>query len=84
MRNVERRIVNWVECFKVWLYQEIIAIQKKAKKARNNLVGHAFTLVAKHFATLEYIKEDEELSIGQFHCQKITRIFFCEYPQFHQ
>jgi hypothetical protein len=65
MRNAERRIVNWAECFKLWLHKEIIAIQKKARKVGNNLVGHALTLIAKHYAILEYIEEDEELSIGQ-------------------
>lgn len=84
VRNAERGIANWVECFKVWLHKEIIIIQKKARKLGNNLVGHALALIAKHYATLEYIEKDEGLSIGQFHCQKITRKKNYEYPQFHQ
>jgi hypothetical protein len=37
----------------------MIAIYKKAIKVVNNLIGHVFTLVAKHYAALKYIDEDE-------------------------
>jgi hypothetical protein len=46
-----RGIVNWAKWFKVQLHKEMIAIQKKAKKVRNNLIGLALTLVAKHYTT---------------------------------
>jgi hypothetical protein len=37
------------------------------------LIGLAFTVVAKHYTTLEYIEEDEEESIAHLQCPKKTR-----------
>ncbi len=48
---IERGIVNWAKWFKVQLHKEMIVIQKKARKVGNNLIGLAFTLVAKHYTT---------------------------------
>jgi hypothetical protein len=48
----------------------MIIVQKKAKKVGNSLIGLAFTLVAKHYATLEYIKEDEDELIVVFNAQR--------------
>jgi len=43
-------------------------------KIKNSLVGHAFILVAKHYTTLKYTKEDEERPIGHLqHPKKIRK-----------
>jgi len=55
------------------LHKEMIAIQRKVGKVGNNLIGLAFTLVAKHYTTLEYIEEDEKESIAHLQCPKKTR-----------
>lgn len=47
----EKGIVNWAKWLKVQLHKEMIAIQKKARKVGNNLIGLARTLVAKHYTT---------------------------------
>ncbi len=49
----EKGIVNWVEWFKMRLHKEMIAAQRKVGKIGNSLVGHVFTLVAKHYTTLK-------------------------------
>jgi hypothetical protein len=42
----------------------MIVVQKKVGKVGNNLIEPALTIVAKHYATLEYIEEDEEEPIA--------------------
>jgi hypothetical protein len=51
----------------------MIVILRKAGKVGNNLIGLAYTLVAKHYTTLEYIEEDEGKSIAHLQCPKRTR-----------
>ncbi len=38
----------------------MIIVQRKVGKVGNNLIELALTIVAKHYATFEYIEEDEE------------------------
>jgi hypothetical protein len=40
---------------------------------RSSLIGLAFTLVAKHYMTLKYTKEDEKQPIEHVQCPKKTR-----------
>jgi hypothetical protein len=51
----------------------MIIVQRKVGKIRNNLVGHALSLVAKHYTTLKYTKENEEQPIGHLQHPKKTR-----------
>jgi hypothetical protein len=53
-------VVNCTEWFKVILHKEMIVVQRRVGKVRNNLVGLVLTLVMKHYSALEYTKEDEE------------------------
>jgi len=66
-------VVNCIEWFKVILHKEMIVVQRKVGKVRNNLVGLVLTLVMKHYSALEYTKEDEEQPIGHFQCLINTR-----------
>ncbi len=66
-------MVNCAEWFKVRLHKEMIVVQRRARKVRNNLDGLVLIMVMKHYNALKYTKENEEQPIGHLQCLINTR-----------